>query len=215
MRTDEQLKKDVYAALAWDPSIHAAQIGVTVKDGQVTLLGEVSSFVEKWNAESAAQRVSGTKATTFAMTVKLSAFGMRNDADIAKSAQVALDSTAGLPEDAFHVMVEAGCITLTGHAEWQFQRQAAFDAVRHLVGVTGVENCITIRPKPALVAVEADIETALRAAVAADANEISVALHGCDLTLSGKVANWDDRARVTRLAWGTPGVRHVLDNMTL
>jgi osmotically-inducible protein OsmY len=198
MKTDEQLKKDVYAALAWDPSIHAAQIGVTVKDGQVTLLGEVSSFVEKWNAESAAQRVSGTKATTFAMTVKLSAFGKRNDADIAKSAQIALDSTAGLPEDAFQVMVEA-----------------AFDAVRHLVGVTGVENCISIRPTTALVAIEADIESALKAAVATDANEISVALHGCDLTLSGKVANWDDRERVTRLAWGTPGVRHVLDNMTL
>ena len=28
-------------------------------------------------------------------------------------------------------------------------------------------------------------------------------------------ANWDDRQRVTRLAWGTPGVSSVIDEMTL
>jgi len=215
MKSDAQMKKDVYAEFERDPSIHAAAIGVTVKDGQVGLFGEVSSFAEKCNAEAAAQRASGTNANAFDMTVKLSAFGLRTDADIAQSAQIALDGTAGLPEHAFQVMVEAGCVTLTGRAQWQFERQAAFDAVRHLVGVTGVENCISIQPKTALVAVAADIEAALKASVAADANDISVALHGCDLTLSGRIANWADRDRVTRLAWGTPGVRHVLDNMTL
>lgn len=215
MKTDKQLKDDVYAALESDPSIHSAAIGVTVKDGRVTLLGEVSSFVEKWNAEAVTQRVSGRPVTSVGMTVKLSSLGRRTDEDIARSAQIALENTAGLPDDAFQVMVEAGCVTLTGQAQWQFERQAAFDAVRHLVGVTGVENCISIQPKLALVAIEADIELALRAAVAPDANSISVALHGSDLTLSGKVANWSDRERITRLAWETPGIRHVVDNMTL
>lgn len=215
MKTDEQLRTEIYAALEWDPSIHAAAIGVTVKGGQATLIGEVSSFVEKLNAQAAAQRVSCTKAIAFGLKVKLPAFGQRSDADIAKSAQIALDNTAGLPEDVFQVMVEAGCITLTGHAEWQFQRQAAFDAVRHLVGVTGVENCISIRPKAALEAIEGDIESALKRCIAADASDICVALHGCDITLTGTVANWSDRQRVTQLAWGTPGVRHVVDHMTL
>jgi hypothetical protein len=64
MKTDSQLQQNVMAELKWEPSVHAAQIGVEVKNGVVTLTGEVSSFVEKWNAERAAQRVNGVKALT-------------------------------------------------------------------------------------------------------------------------------------------------------
>lgn len=48
MKTDTQLQKDVMAELKWEPSVHASQIGVEVKDGVVTLAGEVSSYLEKW-----------------------------------------------------------------------------------------------------------------------------------------------------------------------
>ncbi len=37
MKTDKQLKQDVIAELGWEPSVNAAQIGVEVKDGVVTL----------------------------------------------------------------------------------------------------------------------------------------------------------------------------------
>ncbi len=87
MKTDSQLQQDVMAELKWEPAVHAAQIGVLVKDGVVTLAGEVSSFPEKWQAERAAQRVSGVKALAVDMTVKLSALGKRTDADIAESAK--------------------------------------------------------------------------------------------------------------------------------
>lgn len=43
MKTDSQLQQDVMAELKWEPAVHAAQIGVEVKDGVVTLAGEVSS----------------------------------------------------------------------------------------------------------------------------------------------------------------------------
>ena len=43
MKTDSQLQKDVLAELKWEPSVNAAQIGVEVKDGVVTLAGHVSS----------------------------------------------------------------------------------------------------------------------------------------------------------------------------
>jgi osmotically-inducible protein OsmY len=39
MKSDAQLKKDVEAELEWDPSINAAEVGVAVKDGVVTLSG--------------------------------------------------------------------------------------------------------------------------------------------------------------------------------
>ena len=41
MNTDHKLKTDVLAELAWEPSISADHIGVTAKDGVVTLTGHV------------------------------------------------------------------------------------------------------------------------------------------------------------------------------
>ena len=62
MKTDSELQQDVSAELEWEPSVQAAHIGVEVKNGVVTLAGRVDSYFEKWNAERAAQRVSGVKA---------------------------------------------------------------------------------------------------------------------------------------------------------
>jgi osmotically-inducible protein OsmY len=58
-KTDLQLKKDVEDELQWEPKINAARVGVGVRDGTVSLTGEVETFPEKWAAETAAKRVSG------------------------------------------------------------------------------------------------------------------------------------------------------------
>ena len=88
--------------------MHAEQIGVEVKNGIVTLAGEVSSYTGKWNAERAAQRVNGVKDLAVEMQVKLSEFGKRTDADIAESANDILGWTSSLPADAVKVLVEDG-----------------------------------------------------------------------------------------------------------
>jgi hypothetical protein len=90
MKTDQQLQQSVIDELTWDPSAHASEIGVIVKDGVVTLDGEVSSFAEKWSAERAAQRVTGVQALAVGLEVKLSALGKRSDSDIARSAPTLL-----------------------------------------------------------------------------------------------------------------------------
>jgi osmotically-inducible protein OsmY len=215
MKTDTQLQTDVIAELSWEPSVHAAQIGVAVKDGVVTLAGEVSSYAEKWDAERAAQRVAGVKALAVEMEVKLSAFGKRDDADIARSAENVLSWATSVPDDAVQVMVEAGWITLSGAVDWQFQKQAASDAVRFLVGVKGVSNQIAIKPTLTMSAVKADIEAALNRRAIRDARKISVKVDGADVTLTGTVHSFADRELATNSAWGTPGVRSVVDDMTL
>lgn len=215
MKTDIQLQQDVLAELKWQPSVHAAGIGVEVKDGVVTLAGEVSSFVEKWDAERAAQRVAGVKALAIDLDVKLSEFGKRTDADIARSAQTALGWSTTLTHDSVQVMVEAGWITLSGDADWQYQKQAATDCVRHLSGVIGVRNQMTINPKVAMSSFKSDIEAALKRVSQADAQKISVSVTGDNVTLTGTVANWSERDLATTTAWATPGVRTVVDDMTL
>ena len=72
MKTDSQLQQDVMAELKWEPAVHAAQIGVEVKDGVVTLGGRVESYAERWHAERAAQRVWGVKALATDLKVQLS-----------------------------------------------------------------------------------------------------------------------------------------------
>ena len=215
MKTDSQLQQDVMAELKWEPAVHAEQIGVSVKDGVVTLEGEVSSYVEKWNAERAAQRVHGVQALAVAMSVKLTELGRRSDADIAQSAKNVLSWASAAPVNAVQVMVEHGWLTLSGDVAWQYQRQDAADSVRHLVGVTGVSNQIAIKPSASSAVVKADIEAALKRRAAADASTIQVAVAYGDVTLSGNVHSWAERDLASRSAWGSAGVRHVIDHMNL
>jgi osmotically-inducible protein OsmY len=215
MKNDAQLQRDVMAELKWEPAVHGAQIGVEVRDGVVTLDGEVGSYAEKLSAERAAQRVSGVKALAVEMKVKLSEFGKRSDADIAESARNILGWTSSLPADAVKVLVEGGWLTLSGDVEWQYQRQDAADSVRYLSGVTGVSNQIAIKPTLSATVVKSDIEAALERRAATDAKTIAVDVKGGDVTLTGTVHSWSERDLATRSAWGTAGVRNVVDKMNL
>jgi osmotically-inducible protein OsmY len=215
MKTDSQLQQDVHAELQWEPAVHAARIGVQAKDGVVTLAGQVDTYLEKWNAERAAQRVPGVTALASDLQVQLTSLGRRADGDIAQSVANVLAWSAALPADAIQVVVEGGWVTLSGAVDWQYQRQAAIDSVRLLFGVTGVSNDISIRPKLQAAPVQSEIEAALQRTSLADAKAISVAVHGSDVTLSGHVRNWAERATATQSAWGTPGVRNVVDMLTL
>ena len=215
MKTDTQLQQDVIAELRWEPSVQAQHIGVEVKDGVVTLAGEVSSYTEKWIAERAAQRVSGVSALAVELTVKLSRSGQRTDADIARSVETGLEWSTSVPTGAIKTMVEGGWVTLTGNVDWQYQKRAAADSVRYLLGVTGISDQIAIKPKISMSAVKGDIEAALKRSAVADAKKISVSVSGSEVTLTGTVHSWAERETATTSAWGTPGVLNVVDKMTL
>lgn len=215
MKTDAQVQQDVLAELKWEPSVNAAKIGVEVKDGIVTLAGHVDSYAEKWEAERASQRVAGVRALATEIDVALPGSSKRNDADIARSAESALQWTTFLPKDSVKIMVEGGWVTLTGEVNWEYQRQSASGAVRYLMGVTGVSDQIAIKPKVTAVAVKSDIEAALKRHAHADAQKVIVSVIGGDVTLTGKVPNWSERDMARNSAWGTPGVKSVVDNITV
>lgn len=215
VKTDAQLQKDIIAELNWEPSVNAAQIGVEVKDGIVTLAGHVSSYAEKWDAERAAQRVYGVKALAIEMDVTLPGSSKRNDVDIARSAENVLEWMTYLPEGSVKLKVESGWVTLSGELDWEYQRQAAANSVRYLMGVTGVSDQIVIKPKVSLSAVKSDIEAALKRRAHIDAQQITVKVQGADVTLTGTVHSWSERDLARHSAWSTPGVRNVVDNMTV
>ena len=215
MKSDAQLKQDIIAELTWEPSVNASQIGVEVKNGTVTLAGHVDSYTEKWQAERAAQRVAGVKGLAVEIDVKLPGLSKRTDGDIARSAQNILEWTSWLPKDSIQVKVENGWITLSGEVEWDYQRQSARDAVRSLLGVVGVSEEMTVRPKTSQSAIKSEIEAALKRRAHTDAEQIKVNVNGGDVTLSGTAHSWAERDLAASSAWSAPGVRKVVDNITI
>jgi osmotically-inducible protein OsmY len=215
MKTDAQLQQDVMAELKWEPSIHAAQIGVQAQEGVVTLSGEVASYGEKWDAERTALRVAGVQALAVEIKVRLTGTAQRSDTDIARSAENVLEWTTTIPKGCVQLLVESGWVTLRGEVEWQFQRQTAVDRIRYLAGVVGVSDQIVIKPRVTMGAVKAEIEHALERRAVADAKTISIDVKGGAVTLSGTVHSWSERELANHSAWGTPGVRQVFDHMTL
>lgn len=215
MKSDAELQQDVIAELEWEPSVQATHIGVEVKNGVVTLAGHVSSYLEKYSAEHAAQRVGGVKALAVEMDVRLPSSGKRSDSDIAQSAKSALEWMTSPLADKVHVKVEKGWITLSGDVDWQFQKLAAGVAVRYLLGVTGMSNLIIIKPAMKFSAVSTDIEAALVRRAKSDSKKIHVELKDTTITLTGSVDNWAERDTARDAAWGTPGVSNVIDKMTM
>ena len=215
MKTDTQLQSDVMAELKWDPSFNAAEIGVEVKNGVVTLSGHVDKYAEKWAAEKAAQKVTGVKALAIELDVNLPGSSSRSDADIARTAENVLEWTTNWPKDHVKVLVEKGWVTLSGMVDYEYQRQLVSSSVRHLMGVTGVSNQVTIKSKLTSSTVKSDIEAALKRRALTDAQEIMVTVNGGKVTLTGVVHSWSERDMVSDSVWNTPGVTDVNDNISV
>jgi osmotically-inducible protein OsmY len=213
MKNDKDLQRDVFDELRWEPAVQSTDIGVTAKDGVVTLTGVLDSYPEKWAAERAAKRVSGVKALALDLEVKLPGSGNQTDADIAEAAENALDWDVSVPQDRIKVTVDKGFLTLEGEVDWQFQRSAAERAVVNLTGVTGVANEITIKPQVAPTDIKAKIEAALNRSAILDAGDIMVQTDGGKVTLSGSVSSWAERDEAESAAWAAPGVTEVKDQI--
>lgn len=212
MKTDSQLQQDVLAELQWAPALHAAGVGVEVKDGVVTLAGQVGSYPEKWEAEKAAQRVSGVKALAVDLAVDVASADARGDTEIAHASAQVIQWMALDPRGAVKVLVEDGWIELTGQLDWDFQRKAIEDSLRHVPGVKGINNFVSLKTPVSLSGVKSEIEAALKRRALADARQISVSVQGTEVTLAGHVDSWAERDVAQHAAWGTAGVRSVIDN---
>ncbi len=215
MKTDIQLQLDVLDELQYEPSVDPAEIGVTTRDGIVTLAGRVKSYAEKWSAARSAERVSGVQAVVDEMEVNLPDVHFRTDEDIARAALNALKWDVMVPDEQLKIKVEKGYITLEGSVDQKYQETAAVRAIRNLAGVKGVTNLIQVKPRVTPSGVKTKIENAFRRAAEVDAQRIKVNVVDSKVTLHGTVHSWAERTAAEQAAWSAPGVTQVEDDLAV
>jgi len=212
---DIELRQAILDELEFEPRIDAADIGVAVEDGVVTLSGHVRSFAEKVAVQNAVQRVHGVRAIADKIEVRFPGMPKTADDEIAKRAADILKWDAMVPEDKIQITVRNGFVTLKGEVEWQYQRAAAEEAIRKLSHITGVSNLIEIVPRAAVSDIKKKIEEALKRSAEAEARKIRVAVKDGTVTLEGHVDSWSERMAVENAAWSVPGVKRVEDKLVV
>ncbi|HKI19596.1 MAG TPA: BON domain-containing protein [Isosphaeraceae bacterium] len=209
MRNDINLRRDVLDELEWEPGVDAAHIGVTACDGVITLTGAVKSYCEKLAAERVVKRVRGVSAIANDIDVRLPGIAERTDSDIARAAVEALKWGTPVPEGRVKVSVSKGWITLEGEVDWQYHKDAAFEAVHRLRGVKGVTTLIVVKPLASATEVTSRIEAAFRRSAELDAHKVRVETRDGKVTLRGDLRSWSERQEAERTARAAPGVTNV------
>jgi osmotically-inducible protein OsmY len=215
MKNNSELQKDVQDSIKWEPLLNAAEIGVTAKDGIVTLSGTVDSYTKKLEAENAAKNTAGVNALVEKIKVKFGDSWQKDDNEIATEILNAYKWNWEIPNDKVKVKVEDGWVTLEGQLEWNFQRETAQNLVNIQSGVKGVTNNISIKSETHDAIEKKDIEDALDRNWSIDREDIHIKVAVNKVTLTGTVSSYYQKDEAERIARNAPGVWSVVNDLVV
>ena len=215
MSFDTDLTADVSDELFWDPKLDSTAIAVSADDGTIALRGTVGSLREKREAKKAAQRVFGVTSVDNKLKVKLMNDQKRADAEIRGDVLQALmlDSLVPATIDA---KVDDGFVTLTGSADYQYQRDEAEFVASNIVGALDVFDEIDLNyPTPDAGDVQESIKKAFKRNAGLDADDLLISTDNGTVTVEGVVSSWAEHDEAIDAAWAAPGVVAVRDDLTV
>lgn len=215
MKTNSDLQKDVQNAINWESNINATKIGVTAKDGIITLSGTVDSYSKKLHVERVVKNVAGVKAVVEDITIDLGGFLYKTDTNLANDILKAWSYDIEVPDDKIKVTVENGWVKLEGEVPWKYQAEASKNTIKNLLGVKGVTNLITVKSESQDSLEQKDVVRALDRNWAINAKDITVKVNKNRVELSGLVHSLYQKEEAERLAWNTPGVWSVKNNLAV
>ncbi len=215
-KSDERITQNVLDELAWDPAVTLADLSVSTYHGRVRLNGTADTFGTKLEAENAAYRVVGVTSVDNQIFVDPAILGPCYDADIADHIRSVFELDYQVPDERLSVSVIDGIATLAGNVDWSYQRDAAENDAAMILGVIDMVDEITINQPQASAA---DISSGIARAFARNAelydDNIVVTADGGNVTLSGTVATWSEYYMANDIAWMSPGVTSVTNNVAV
>jgi VCBS repeat-containing protein len=119
-------------------------VSAEVKNGAVTLRGEVEWAFQRDDTEQAIRHLAGVRSVTNSITVKPS--GTAESGEIKERVENALERQANIDAHSISVTTESGTVRLQGRVRSLAQSRAAVKAAEAAPGVTRVENELVIRP---------------------------------------------------------------------
>lgn len=214
-KSDLQLRDELLAEIKWDTRLQPAEVGVSVKNGVVSLSGTVDSWAKRLAAKSAAHRVAGVLDVANDIVVHAAGAPGRTDSEIAGQARTSLEWDVLVPHEKIHTTVSNGFLTLEGEVSTASQRLDAERAVRNLSGVTGVANNIKVKVTLRSEEVQLAINSALQRHARREADRLQVGVTDGTVKVIGQVDSWEEHDAVLSAVWGTRGVRAVDDRIAI
>ncbi len=209
MKSDIELQKEILNELKWEPGVKVEKVGVHIDSGVVHLTGEVDSYPEKMAVERAVKRVPGVTAIAQEMKVRLLDEYERNDEDMAGLIGNALEWNVSVPHDDVKVTVQDGWVMLDGTVDFWYQRNAAEEAVRNMVGVKGVTNRVLVKPSPTPQNLKEQIERNMVRVARLDARQVEVEVTSGKAILTGTVSTVAERDEAERAVCTAPGISEI------
>ena len=211
--SNNELERQVSDELLWDPKIDNSAIAVSANDGVVSLRGTVASFRQKREAQNDVKHVSGVTGVTNELEVRILTKDRRADADVRGDVLQALVLNSIVPPT-IDAKAGDGKVTLTGTANWMFQRDEAESVASNIRGVISVDNEVDlVPPGPSAPDVQHSIKKAMERNAKLDADDVTVESENGTVTLRGTVNSWVDHDAAIDAAWAALGVTRVKDHI--
>ncbi|MBD3233594.1 MAG: BON domain-containing protein [candidate division Zixibacteria bacterium] len=225
-RTDREIEQEVEQVLRWNVLIDHALIDVDVNNRKVTLSGTVGSAAEKSRAEMSAWVAGVIAVDSDQLEVQAWARDERfrqtkyenlTDLAIKQAVKDALFYDSRVKSYNISVDVENGTAKLLGIVDNLKAKRAAAKTASNTVGVWRVKNNISVRPEkiPSDSGIENNVELALMRDPYVEKYEIEVSVDNGEVTLSGEVDSYFEKAQADDAASKVNGVVSVNNNIVV